>query len=707
MLAPDTHLKERYRILQKIGGGGFGDVYKAMDEVFGCCVAIKETKEKVLSHDKLKKAFEREAKLLRNLKHDCLPRVTDYFCHDEVQFLVMDFIEGEDLAALLHQRLGLESPFTVSEILPWADRILSALEYLHSLPEPIIHRDIKPSNIKLADDGGIYLLDFGLAKGSAGQMSTMLQGQSSFSVAAFTHEYAPLEQLQDTGTQPQSDIYAFGATLYHLLTGHPPVSASKRDEAIQRGLNDPLGLAHQVNPAIPIVISQIISQAMIVRWWDRLASAKEMRAALHQAAAEVSNLQAEPDLQPVSPSAYVTQDKILTLPLPEQSFASSKDSRPTIPPQAAAKAARPYRSWLVAGVSVVVLVGIAIGSRLTFPHWFVTTISSSTTQTPTPGNAALLVTPTDLRPRPLFGHRKTVFSVAFSPDGTIAASGSEDATAILWDTRTWTELHRLTGHGGPIYSVAFSPDGKMLATASEDKSIRLWNTQTGAFMRMSPHKYSKAVQRLSFSTDGGVLASFSGDKTGGEQQIQLWYLNNNLSEALSGHAKGVQAIVFLPRSKSLFSSGYEKESGREKNTLRLWNLATGKSEELKVYSDVPRFLAASEDGKHMACGTSSTIEIWFYRSATRSWEEQWPLVGLDGEVTSLAFSPDNKTLVTITDSDTIALWDITSPSSQPVILEHSQIREVQWSSAFSPNAQTLLTGGKDNFVWLWERPNQL
>src|SRR5262245_56267118 len=101
MLPRETYLNRRYRILHDIGDGGFGNVYKAIDETFGCCVAIKETKKDRVTTAKLQKAFEREAQLLRTLKHECLPRVTDYFFNDQAQFLVMDFIEGEDLAAML------------------------------------------------------------------------------------------------------------------------------------------------------------------------------------------------------------------------------------------------------------------------------------------------------------------------------------------------------------------------------------------------------------------------------------------------------------------------------------------------------------------------------------------------------------------------------------------------------------------------------
>ncbi len=98
---------------------------------------------------------------------------------------------------------------------------------------------------------GVYIYStLAWPKGAAGQMSTVREGESSFSLTAFTHEYAPIEQLQDAGTQPVGDVYALGATLYHLLTGQSPVAATKRDEAIQRDLSDPLRPAHQVNPAI-------------------------------------------------------------------------------------------------------------------------------------------------------------------------------------------------------------------------------------------------------------------------------------------------------------------------------------------------------------------------------------------------------------------------------------------------------------------------
>ena len=510
-------------------------------------------------------------------------------------------------------------------------------------------------------------------------MSTIVEGESSFSLAAFTHGYASLEQQQESGTQPHSDIYSIGATLYHLLTGQIPIAAGLRDEALQRGLGDPLKPVHDIRPAIPIAVSEIISQAMAIRWWDRINSAEAMRTALERAAQTLPAPNPKPDV-----STTLTQTFF--------------------------RHVRSASDWLILGLSIVIVTATAIGIRWTLTYWpeDPPATKQGTSPPPTEVNAALVI-PTDFRPTRLPGHTKSVFSVAFSRDGTMAASGSEDGTAILWDTRTWKEkFDPLTGHKGPVYSVAFSPDAKRLATASADKTIRLWDTQTGAFVKASPHQYSRAVQQLSFSSEGNILASISGEEGHGEEQIHLWYLSTDSPDTLSGHPRGVQAIAFVPGTKTLFSSGYENVSGGHQNTLKLWNLETRTSKKLKAYSYDPRFLVVSSDGKHLARGTTRTIELWSYQSATRQWEEQRPLVGLIGELNSLTFAPDNKTLLATTSSGTIFFWDITSPSGRPISLENDQVRAVQWSSAFSPDGQTLLTGGKstnnETFLWLWQYP---
>lgn len=697
MLAPDTRLKDRYRILHRIGGGGFGHVYKAIDEVFGCSVAIKETREEVASLEKLRKAFEREAKLLRSLKHDALPRVTDYFFHKEAQFLVMDFIDGEDLASLLKTRLHEQKgPFSCQELLPWADKILSALEYLHSRPEPIVHRDIKPSNIKLADDGGVYLLDFGLAKGATGQMSTIIEGQSSFSLAGFTHEYAPLEQLQDAGTEPQSDVYALGATVYHLLTGHPPISASRRDEASQRGQGDLLRQAHELNPEIPLEVSRVISHALAVRWWDRIASAKEMRSALEHARGEMAAKKLDSTTQPLSQSRVGdTNDELATLPFPRPQESEPPDSvEPALP---LAKTLtlwhRVPRARLMTGAALVLLISLGITLRLAFPNWLAPALSVNRD---TQAHFSLKKVLTDHTNDP----KKHIWSVAFSRSGDLAASASEDGTIILYDAKTWRpKFPPLTGHTGEIYSVAFSPDGTILASASGDATIRRWNTQTGQLIMPTLIGGTNPVLRVAFSPDGNFLASCSGQiPKEGAGEIILWNVRNGWkANKLEGQVKGVYAIAFSPDSQTLASAGLDGQ-------LLLWELANNwQSRILWRYEHKLFTVAFSADGKYLACSNNdTTIRLWIYQRETKlKWQElAEPIGSQNSYITSVAFSPDSKTLISATSDSKISLWDVTA--TPPKVLRVGQGEKSQWSLAFSPDGQTLLTGGEDNVVRVWE-----
>ncbi len=274
MLAPETILQERYRVVRQLGQGGMGAVYEAMDERLHRTVALKET---LVEHEELRRAFAREARLLANLNHPALPKVIDHFSEGTGQYLVMEFIAGADLAQQLTEQ---GRPFPVEPVLAWADELLDALEYLHALEPPVIHRDIKPANLKLTPKGHVVLLDFGLAKGTAGQMT---RAHASQSVLGYTPNYAALEQIQGERTSPRSDLYSLAATLYHLLTGHAPIDALKRATEALHDEIDPLRPAHEVNPEVSVALSNVLLRALALRPTLRPANAADLRAALAQA----------------------------------------------------------------------------------------------------------------------------------------------------------------------------------------------------------------------------------------------------------------------------------------------------------------------------------------------------------------------------------------------------------------------------------------
>jgi serine/threonine protein kinase len=223
-------LRERYKIRRIIGQGGMGSIYLADDmRLEGRLCALKEVEhDNSLPEDMLKQArdqFLREATVLARLDHPNLPKVSDFFSEEQRDYLVMDFVPGEDLRTLMTESRQKDSFLSEREVLGWAAQLADALSYMHAQDPPILHRDIKPSNLKLTPAGLIKLVDFGLVKilASEEMTVTVLQGRG-------TALYTPLEQYGgDTGhTDVRSDVYAFGATLYHLLTNHPPMEARER-----------------------------------------------------------------------------------------------------------------------------------------------------------------------------------------------------------------------------------------------------------------------------------------------------------------------------------------------------------------------------------------------------------------------------------------------------------------------------------------------
>ena len=223
-------LRGRYQIREQIGQGGIGSVYLANDlRLEGRLCAVKEVEHDRSLPTKIfeeaREQFMREATVLARLDHPNLPKVSDFFSSENRDYLVMDYVPGEDLRTLMLDARRGKAFLRVDVVLGWANQIANALTYLHRQDPPIIHRDIKPSNLKLTPSGLVKLVDFGLVKVLVpDEMTiTVIQGQG-------TILYTPLEQYGSDGahTDVRSDVYSLGATLYHLLTNEPPADARTR-----------------------------------------------------------------------------------------------------------------------------------------------------------------------------------------------------------------------------------------------------------------------------------------------------------------------------------------------------------------------------------------------------------------------------------------------------------------------------------------------
>jgi eukaryotic-like serine/threonine-protein kinase len=308
--------------------------------------AIKENFE---TTPEAQRQFLREARLLHVLRHPNLPQVKDYFVvAGQGQYLVMDYVEGQDLEEL---RCAAGGKLPESQVIPWIEQVCDALSYLHGQKPPVIHRDIKPANIKITPDGRAMLVDFGIAKTLDPLLKTTLGAR------AVTPGYSPLEQYGQGTTDMRTDIYALGATLYTLLSGQEPPESPKR------AVRDPLLPPRQLNPGISAMTEAAVIRAIQMDPEQRFQSATQLKQAL-------------PSPQPLKPAP---------LPMVEEKWVTPASPIPTLYPTAVPSLSRqPFlpgttiapkkRSvpwgWLAGGMAglallvVIIVMGVGLGGLM-------------------------------------------------------------------------------------------------------------------------------------------------------------------------------------------------------------------------------------------------------------------------------------------------------------------------------------------------------
>jgi WD40 repeat protein/tRNA A-37 threonylcarbamoyl transferase component Bud32 len=775
-LGTATSSGQRFHILRPHARGGLGEVFVALDEELHREVALKQIRPRHAEHSESRERFVREAQITGRLEH---PGVVPVYGlgqdGDGRPFYAMRFIRGQSLKEAVERFHVPDQPagrggaraLELRQLLGRLLAVCNTMAYVHS--RGVLHRDLKPANIMLGSYGETLVVDWGLAKlvrcpeGGEETLALPLDlaaaGDSNLTQAGRalgTPQYMSPEQAAGRldRLSPASDVYSLGATLYCLLTGKAPFAESELGQVLPKVQRGDFPPPRRRNPRVPAALEAICLKAMALAPEERYASTRALADDLeHWLADEPVTAYAEPWTaragrwvrrhKGVVGTAAAVGAVFLTaaiagllLALASAREATEKELRELAEKQRAeADAQRALarrhvyfshihladRAWQENQLVRMqeLLQEYRAGDpgqedRRGFEWYYLWRLLHS---------RSLLTLP---------GHTRTVFGVAFSPDGKRLASVSSDQTVKLWDSTTGREEFSLQGHTSTIYSVVFSPDGKWLASGAGEKTVKIWDAATGKEIRtLLGHTQGvtciavssdskrlagaevggtvrvwdvatgKATLKLqvtptgwynsvAFSPDGTRLATPSQDNT-----VKVWNaLTGQEVLTLKGHTSELVSLDFSPDGKRLASAGGSFDKPGE---IILWNLTTGRAAaKLKGHAGRVYRAAFSPDGQRLASASyDRLVKVWDANTG----REVFSLKGHSGQVTYVAFSPDGKRLASASSDHTVRVWAATRAPS--IALTLPQRTSACAGVAFSRDGQRL-AGASSNAIILWD-----